>query len=86
MLQLTSAAFRKVTAWRHLMARARLDRPIVEQDITWHREGDMTAAGGDTVAPRRDADNLLAHFIAGGMAATKSSAIIAGPAISAARP
>ena len=43
MLELAAAALGKVAAWRHLVARARLERAVVEQHVAGHREGDMLA-------------------------------------------
>ena len=59
MLELAAAAFREVAAWRALVARAGLDRAVVEQHVARHRERDMAAAGGDPVAARGDADDRL---------------------------
>ncbi len=87
-LELAPAAFGKVTAWRQLVARAFGQRAIVEQRVAGHREGDMLARRADPVTARGDAEDRLAHrsAIARGMAAIRSSAIIPGPASSAARP
>src|SRR5437764_7489747 len=86
-LQLAPAAFRKVTAWRHLMMRSGCQRAIVEQGVSRHAPLHMTTARRDPVAPRGDADDQFVHrAMAEGIAAARSSAIIWGPAISAARP
>src|SRR5437868_9400890 len=87
MLQLAPAAFGKVTAWRQLMMRAGRERAIVEQCISGHAPRHMASARRDPVAPRGDADDQLVHkAMARATAAARSSAIICGPAISAARP
>ena len=81
MLELAPAAFGKVTAWRHLVARPLDQRPIVGDDVARHGEGAVLPAGADPVAARRDANDRIAHRSAsvGGSAATRSSAIIPGP-------
>ena len=58
------------------------------QHVARRREGDMPPARGDAVAARGDADDRRRSQVGerAGCAATRSSAIIAGPAISAARP
>lgn len=87
MLELASPALRKVTAWRHLVSGPMLKRSIVEQQIPRNGEGDVLTARADPVASRGDADDWISHKAsAAGIAATNSSAIMAGPAISAARP
>src|SRR5438067_7652279 len=87
MLQLAPAAFREVTAWRHLMMRSGRQRAIVEQGVSGHAPRHMTAARRDPVAARGDANDQFVHkATALGIAAARSSAIIPGPAISAARP
>jgi hypothetical protein len=60
-LQLASAAFRKVTAWRHLVVSSVLERPIIEKTIARHSEGDVPAALRDAVSSRGDSDDLLSH-------------------------
>ena len=89
MLELAPAAFRKVPAWRMLVMRAGQQRSVVLQHVAGDGERHVAAACRDAVAPRRDPDDGLAHSAsasAAGMAAARSSAIIRGPAISAARP
>ena len=88
MLKLASTAFGKMPARRRLAAQAGLDRSVVEQDVARNCERDMASASRDPVPACRDPDNGLAHKSASatGMAFTRSSAIIRGPAASAARP
>jgi ATP synthase protein I len=38
-----------------------LERAVVKQHIARNREGNMAAGRGDSVSPRGDADNRLAH-------------------------
>src|SRR5215212_6075153 len=85
MLELAAAALGKVTARRHLMVRAIFDVTIFEHQVTRHRERHVAAAFGDAIAAGGDAHDHLAHSTAG-IAAARSSAIIPGPATSAARP
>ncbi len=88
-LELTPAAFGKVTARRLLVMRSGRKRTVVEQRIARHAEGHMASACGHAVAARGDPDDRLAHSTSAsacGMAAARSSAIMFGPAISAARP
>ncbi len=76
-LQLAPAAFREVTAWRHLMMRSGGQRAIVEQGVSRHAPRHMTAARRDSVAARGDADDQFVHkATALGIAAARSSAII----------
>ena len=61
MLKLAASAFRKVTAWRHLMVRPVDERSVVEQGVAGNPERNMPAACGDSVATCGDADDLLSH-------------------------
>ena len=63
------------------------NRSVVEERVSRHPEGDMPPALRDFIPPRGDADDQLVHrsAMAIGMAAARSSAIIRGPARSAAR-
>src|SRR5206468_8167803 len=77
-LELTPAAFRKVTAWRHLMVRAEGKRPIVKYCVTGNAERHVTAACRHSIATGGDADDQLVHSIlasACGITAARSSAI-----------
>ena len=87
-LELAAAAFGEMTARRLLVMRAGRERAVVEQGIARHAEGDVAAARRHPVAARRDADDQFVHNarLRCGIAAARSSAIIPGPAISAARP
>src|SRR5262245_52810646 len=75
-----------MTAGRMLVTRAMLKRAVIQQHIPRDCKGHVTTARGDAVATSGDADDVFTHVSADGIAATKSSAIMAGPAISAARP
>ena len=76
-LQLASAAFGKVMAWRHLMMRSGRQGAIVEQGVSGHAPLYMTAARRDSVAARGDADDQFVHKArARGIASARSSAII----------
>ena len=88
MLQLAPATFRKVAARGLLVVRSERERPVVQHGIAGDCKGDVTAAFGHAVATRRNPDDELVHnwSNARGMAATRSSAIICGPASFAARP
>jgi len=88
MLQLAPAAFGKMPARRLLVMRPEGERTVVEHRIAGHAERYVPAAWRHAVAARGNADDQLVHrsAMARGMAATRSSAIICGPAISAARP
>ena len=87
LLELAPAAFGKVAAWRHLVMRARRERSIVEQRIARNAERHMAAARRHAISARGDANDQFVHrAMARGIAAARSSAIICGPAISAARP
>ena len=88
MLKLASAAFGKMPAGRLLMMRSERQRSIVEQGIAGNCERHVPAACGHPVATGRDSDDQLVHkrSSAAGIACTRSSAIMCGPAISAARP
>jgi hypothetical protein len=57
MLQLTSAAFGKMAAWRHLVMRAEGERTIVEHRIAGNAEGNVAPAKRHAVAARRDPDD-----------------------------
>src|SRR5206468_7740513 len=88
-LELAATAFGKVTAWRHLMVFAERQRTIIEQCVAWDAKGHVATVCCDPVPARGNADDQLVHSMlasACGMAAARSSAIICGPAISAARP
>ena len=61
MLELTSAAFRKVTAWRHLMMWTSLDGPVLKQSIAGHSERNVPAARGDPVTTGGDANDFVSH-------------------------
>ena len=89
MLKLATAAFRKVTAWRHAVARPVGDRPVRKERVARNSEGHMLAACTDAIAAGGDPDDgIAAHRLAraNGIAAIRSSAIIDAPARSAARP
>ena len=88
MLELTAAAFRKVPAWRILVMRPVSQRTVVEHGITRDAEGNVAAAGGDSIATRGNPDDQLVHSeaMAAEIASARSSAINWRPAISAARP
>src|SRR5829696_9979391 len=60
-LKLAASAFRKVTAWRHLMVRPVDERSVVEEDIAGNSESHVLAGRGDTVAACSDPDNFLSH-------------------------
>src|SRR5688572_24945511 len=85
MLQLAAAALGKVAARRHLVMRAVLDVAISPYHVAGDRERHMAAVIRDAIAARGDPDDRFTHNVVG-MAAAKSSAIIPGPAASAARP
>ena len=78
MLELASAAFRKMTARRVLVMRAECQRPIVENSVTGNSEWNMAATSGYAVAARGNAHDKLVHNSASacGMAAARSSAIM----------
>ena len=89
MLQLAPAAFREMTAGRFLVMESRGQRSVVEQDIAGNSERYVAAARRHAIAARGDAHDRLVHCRSAkacGIASTRSSAIIPGPAISAARP
>ena len=87
MLELASAALGEMTAGRVLVVRAGRKRPVVEQGVARNAEGDMAAACGHPVPARGNPDDQFVHkAMASGIAAARSSAIIRGPAVSAARP
>jgi hypothetical protein len=87
-LQLAPATPGKQPAWRKLTAGSGLYRSIIQQDIAGNCKWDMATAGRNSISAGRDPDNCIAHKSASvaGMAFTRSSAIIPGPAASAARP
>ena len=60
-LKLAAAAVRKVAAWRHLVMRTGYERPVLEQSIAGHSEGNMLATGGDAVPARGDANDRVTH-------------------------
>src|SRR5690348_8425900 len=87
MLELAPAAFGKVAAGRVLVVRPRSERAVVEQRVAGDSEGHMPPARRHAVAARSDADDQLVHSaMAAGIASARLSAIIWGPAISAALP
>ena len=89
MLKLAPAAFGKEAARRLLMMRAISKRAVVEDRVASHAERNMPAAGGHAIPSGGDPnDGFVGHRSASawGIASTRSSAIIRGPAISAARP
>jgi len=88
MLQLAAAALGKMAAWRRLVVRPEGQRAIVEQRVARNPERYMATASRNAIAARSDADDPLVHRLpmAAGTAFARSSAIICGPAISAARP
>src|ERR1043166_3655716 len=89
MLELAPAAFREMAARRILMVRTRRERSIIEQRVSRNAESDVPPARGHPVAARRNANDDLFHAMGAGpagIASARSSAIICGPAISAARP
>ena len=88
MLELAAAALGKVTAWRHLVMFSRRQRAVIEQRITRYAERHVVAAGSDSFTAGCDPDDQLVHnaAIAAGIASARLSAIISGPANSAARP
>src|ERR1044072_6888166 len=88
MLELAPAALREMAARRILMVRTRRERSIIEQRVSRNAESDVPPARGHPVAARRNANDQFVHSIeasAAGIASARSSAIICGPAISAAR-
>lgn len=87
MLELAAPALGKVAARRLLVMRPGRKRPVIEQGVARNAEPHVPAARRHAVTPRRDPDDQFVHsWIASGMASARSSAIICGPAISAARP
>src|SRR5258708_37757669 len=73
-LQLAPAAFREVTAWRHLMMRSGCQRAIVAQGVSRHTPRHMTTARRDPVAARGDANDQFVHkATALGIAAARAS-------------
>lgn len=88
MLELATAAFGKVTARRRLVVRAERQCSVIEHGVARNGERHMASGGGHSVAAGRDPDDKLVHrrSSAAGIAAARSSAIMCGPAISAARP
>ena len=78
MLKLTSAAFGKVTAWRHLMVRTISHRAVFKQQIARDGKGSMLPGGCDAVPSRSDPDDRFSQSSSSacGMAAARSSAII----------
>lgn len=61
MLELASAALRKVTAWRHLMVRPLDQRSVIPDRVAGDSERHMPARRGDSVAACRDPDDLVSH-------------------------
>src|SRR5437868_12469350 len=66
MLQLASAAFGEMAAWRLLVARTKGQRPVVEQRIPGHSERHMPSACRYSVAARGNADDELVHLVVTG--------------------
>ena len=60
-LKLAPAALRKVTAWRHLMVRARDERSVWGNRVAGHAERDVLARGGNAVASSSYPDDLFKH-------------------------
>ncbi len=60
MLELASAAFGKVAAWRHHMVRSGKDRASRVDRVPRGGERKEAAALGDSVAARGEPDDLLA--------------------------
>lgn len=88
MLELASATLWEVVTRRLLVVRAEREPAVVEQRVARHSEWDVAAACRHSVATGSNADDKLVHLmesIASGIARTRSSAIISGPAIAAAR-
>ena len=87
-LELTPAAFGEVTARRLLVVRPWRKGAVVEQRVAGNSKGDMPTAWRHAIAARRDPDNRFVHnrSSASGIAFVRSSAIMYGPAASAARP
>jgi hypothetical protein len=56
-LELASAAFRKMTAGRLLMMRPRRERSVVEQGVARNSKRHMAPAYSHAVASRRNADD-----------------------------
>src|SRR5688572_2621477 len=88
MLELASAAFGEVPARRFLVVRTECERPVVQHCIARNAEGHVAATSGYPIAARSNADDEFVHrrSSASGIAAARSSAIMCGPASSAARP
>ena len=89
MLKLAPAALGKVPARWLLVMRSRRQGSVVEQRVAGDSKRHVAPACGHAVSACRDPDDQLVHSTAAsawGIAWTRSSAIMAGPAISAARP
>jgi hypothetical protein len=56
-LELASAAFGKMTAWRFLMMRPGRQRSVVEQGVARNSKRHMAPAFSHAVASRRNADD-----------------------------
>ena len=89
MLELAAAAFGEMTAGRHRPMGARYGLAVVGDDVARCRHRHEAAAFGHAVAATGEADDGFAvhrqSATAAGRQATRSSAISAGPASSAAR-
>src|SRR6185503_14061483 len=88
-LELATAALREVAARRLLVMRTEGERAVIENGISGHAERHVTATWRHAVTSGRDPDDRFVHSTsasARGIASARSSAIICGPAISAARP
>ena len=88
MLQLAAPAFGKMATGRLLVVGSKGKRAVVENGIARYSERNVAAARSHAVAACGDPDDKLVHrrSSACGIAAARSSAIIWGPASSAARP
>src|ERR1700741_267706 len=83
-LELATAAFRKMAAGCLLVMRARRKRSIIEKRISRNAERHMSSAQRHPVSARGDADDQFVHqrsSRARGIDSARSSAIISGPAI-----
>ena len=88
-LELATAAFGKMPARGFLVVGSQRERAVIEQRVAGHSERDVATTLANSIAARRDADYHFVHqesSSARGIASARSSAIILGPAISAARP
>ena len=87
-LELAAAALGEMAARRLLVMRAEGERAIVDHGVAGNPERHVATACRHPVPARGYADDELVHrrSRAAGIAAARSSAIICGPASSAARP